>query len=97
MTDYTHNAQERIKCALAAQPVEEASAVAQIAIAEATLALAEQQRVANRIALAHLELQAFPTGHKIAANEPGSVWGVNQANGLRVLRKEIADAIGVAR
>jgi hypothetical protein len=71
-------------------------AVAALAQAHATLALVEQQQVANRIALAQLEFAAFPLVSP-AGNVPESIWGVNTGNGQRVLRKDIADAIGVTR
>lgn len=49
--DYTFNAQERLKLALDSRLTdEEASTIAQIALAEATLALVEQQRTANLLA-----------------------------------------------
>lgn len=45
--DYRHNAQERIKVALKDYDPENALVTATLAVAEATLALAEQQRIAN--------------------------------------------------
>lgn len=56
--DYAHNAQERIKLAVKAPQVEgevPALVLAQIAQAEATLALVEQQRIANLIAVRQME------------------------------------------
>lgn len=50
--DYAYNAQERVKLAIESRrPASEVTAIAQIAAAEATLALVEQQRIANLIAL----------------------------------------------
>ena len=62
--DYLYNAAERIKMAIQAPPSEQevpALVLAQIATAEATLALAEQQRTANILAAAHLPADTF--GH----------------------------------
>lgn len=52
--DYQNNAQERVKLALAEPSAAEALTIAQIATAEATLALVEQQRIANLIAMFNL-------------------------------------------
>lgn len=52
--DYIYNAAERIKLAIQAPKSEQeipALVLAQIATAEATLAIAEQQRIANLIAI----------------------------------------------
>jgi hypothetical protein len=48
--DYRYNAQERIKVALKDRETSNALVTAQIATAEAVLALVEQQRIANLIA-----------------------------------------------
>lgn len=48
--DYRYNAEERIRVALADHDALNALVTAQIATAEATLALAEQQHIANLIA-----------------------------------------------
>jgi hypothetical protein len=45
--DYRHNAQERIKVALKDSDANNALVTAQLAVAEATLALVEEQRIAN--------------------------------------------------
>jgi len=50
--DYRNNAQERVKVALKDPNTSNALVTAQIATAEAVLALVEQQRIANRIAIA---------------------------------------------
>lgn len=52
--DYRHNAQERVKVAVTHPNETQAQTVALIAQAEATLALVEQQRIANLIALAQV-------------------------------------------
>lgn len=57
MIDYIYNAQERVKLALNPRKRnEEALTIATIAQAEATIALARQQRVANLIALGEYDL-----------------------------------------
>ena len=50
--DYRHNAEERIKVAVTHPNEVQAQTVALIAQAEATLALVEEQRIANLIAYA---------------------------------------------
>lgn len=50
--DYRYNAQERVKVALRDPKTDNALVTAQIATAEAVLALVEQTRLANLIALA---------------------------------------------
>ena len=63
--DYLYNAAERIKMAIQAPRSEQevpALVLAQIATAEATLALAEQQRIANLIALGANAAQMLATG-----------------------------------
>ena len=48
--DYANNARERVKLAIFAEDTDKSLAIAQIATAEAILALVEQQRIANLIA-----------------------------------------------
>ena len=48
--DYANNARERVKLAIFAEETDKSLAIAQIATAEAILALVEQQRIANLIA-----------------------------------------------
>lgn len=54
--DYRYNAQERIKLAVTHPSERQAQTTALIAQAEATLALVEQQKAANIIALAQLRV-----------------------------------------
>jgi hypothetical protein len=101
MTERIDHAREAEKC-LALADTETStqliSSLGQLAQAYATLALVEQQRVANRIALAQLEGQVVHvTGQEIIGNFPTSVWGRSDGSGKRVLREDIADAIGVGQ
>lgn len=64
MIDYNYNAKQRIALAIKERDTQEASVIAQIALAEATLALVEQQRIANLIALAGLEMNG-PLRHLV--------------------------------
>ena len=63
--DYRYNAEKRIRVALADHDALNALVTAQIATAEATLALAEQQHIANLIARAQW-LENLPEGWEIA-------------------------------
>ena len=48
--DYANNARERVKLAIFAEETDKSLVIAQVATAEAILALVEQQRIANLIA-----------------------------------------------
>jgi len=51
MIDYIDNARERVKLAITDHDTTRALVIAQIATAEATIALVEQQRIANLITI----------------------------------------------
>lgn len=61
--DYRFNAQERIKVALDDPHLANAHVTAQIATAEAVLALVEQQRIANLVAYVAAS-SSMSDGHK---------------------------------
>lgn len=103
--DYLNNAAERIRMAITSPQVENevpALVLAQIATAEATLALAEQQRIANRIALASAVAEASR-----AAGMHGSVIGLMVKNvglfrdpsspdGVPPLHDDIREGLGLS-
>ena len=77
--DYAYNAAERIKVALDDPHLANAHVTAQIATAEATLALVEQQRIANLIAVAVAVREDLVLGGSASAL---SDW-LHEGNGVR--------------
>lgn len=81
--DYAHNAAERVKVALTHPDPTSAAIVAQIAAAEATLALVEQQRIANLIAVAQMEGGPYKEANawiRSIQDEDGHLIGDEDAN-----------------
>lgn len=83
MTDYRDNAQQRVALAITTPDPTNALIIAQIATAEAVLALVEQQRIANLIALGVVQ-SGFSGSPTLAARQH-----------LVAYHSEVADALGI--
>lgn len=108
--DYRNNAQERVKLALDHTNPIEAQIIAQIAMAEAILALVEQQRIANLVALAalagntHIQESDFDEGATVASEglhglieyvpTPATPFG--GPDEYPTIRPEIKEALGLS-
>jgi hypothetical protein len=95
--DYNYNAQERVKVALKDPDQSNALVTAQIATAEALIALTEQQRIANLIALSQAQ-----DGNGWQAAEPlEAIFGYLHPDpedgfeGLHI-RREIREGLGLS-
>lgn len=85
--DYRHNAEERVKLALKHPNQADAQIVATIAQAEATLALAEQARIANLIALSALNFRDADFTKPWTSTDDTEAW--------RAIRDDVAKGLGL--